>query len=91
MRNKTESQDMTKSKSMADLVKKVLADLIGVESEDIESEDSFRDDLHMSATDLSDFLKLLGDQGINTDNVDLTEITSVTDLVETLDSDALIE
>ena len=91
MRNKTESQDMSKSKSTGDLVKEVLADLIGVESEDIELEDSFRDDLHMSATDLSDFLKLLGDRGINIDKVDLTEITSVADLVETLDSDALIE
>ncbi|MCH7641473.1 hypothetical protein IID22_04725 [Patescibacteria group bacterium] len=82
---------MTKSKSTGDLVKEVLADLIGVESEDIELEDSLRDNLHMGATDLSDSLKLLGDRGINTDRVDLTEIASVADLVDSLDSGALIE
>ena len=46
----------TKSLSISELVKEVLATQIGVEPDDIHEEDLLSEDLHMSPTDLSDFV-----------------------------------
>lgn len=67
-----------------ELIKKILAEQLGIEPEDISADDSFRDDLHMSATDLTDFLQKLKEQGINISFFDLAEITTVADLTEAI-------
>lgn len=85
----TKSKESTSS--TVEIVKEALAEQIGVEPADIKLDDSFREDLHMSATSFADFIKSLENREISIDKIDLTEITTVGDLVDTLDSDALIE
>lgn len=71
-------------KMMKDKLKKLLAETIGVEAEDINDDDSFLGDLHMSASDLSDFVHSLETAGFDTSAVDLTTLETVEDLVDAL-------
>ncbi|MCX6704202.1 MAG: hypothetical protein NTZ07_02030 [Candidatus Woesebacteria bacterium] len=73
--------DFNKTK---DIVKRELANFLGVESEDIEDESSLTEDLHMKATDLTDFMEVLVRMGMETSGVDLTETETFLDLVEAL-------
>lgn len=70
---------------MKDKLKKLLAETIGVDPEDINDDDSFSTDLHMSASELSDFVHSLETAGFDTSRVDLTAVESVEDLLEALD------
>ncbi len=79
------------TKGINHLIKNLLAEQIGVEPDDIKGEDTFADDLHMTATNLSDFVESLSTKGIDTTNIDLTEITTVEDLIELLSSQEPIE
>lgn len=83
--------DKPKSMDISDLVKKVLAEQIGVEPTDIGLKDSFYDDLHMSAADLSDLINMLTKKGVDVSKIDITQIKTVHDLVESLSSEELIE
>ncbi len=71
-----------------DYIKKILAEHIGVEPTDIHSDDFLSDDLHMSPTDLSDFVERLKKEGYDTQTLDLTEIETVNDLCDILIHDA---
>lgn len=73
---------------MIDKFKRILANQIGVEPEDIENDDSFSHDLHMSASDLTDFVHNLGKEGFETNSIDLSEIETVEDLIDVLDLSA---
>jgi acyl carrier protein len=63
-----------------------LANNLGLDPEDIATDDTFLNDLHMRATEFSDFLEELNEKGIVTTNLDLTSINTVGDLVEALSS-----
>jgi acyl carrier protein len=65
-------------------VKKLLADFLGIDPEDIEEDFSLTEDLHMKATDITDFMDLLNKKNIVTDGVDLTEIETFSDLTEAI-------
>lgn len=79
--------DTTEEKSeIHKLINTALAEQIGVEPEDIKDTDSFSDDLHMTATNLSDFVESLSTKGLDISKVDLSEINTVHDLVEIFDS-----
>jgi len=67
---------------MKDKIIHILADQIGVEPEDISMEDSLRDELHMSTVDLAEISDKLASLGF--DEVDLSEIDSVEELLEEL-------
>ncbi len=67
---------------MKDKIIHILADQIGVEPEDISMEDSLRDELHMSTVDLAEISDKLTSLGF--DEVDLSEIDSVEELLEEL-------
>ena len=67
-----------------DLVQKLLAQHLGIEPDDINDDDNLYTDLHMTVADLSDFLTILEDGGIDTSNIDLTEIETFSDLIENL-------
>lgn len=69
------------------LLKSHLAQFLGVELEDISNDDAFVDELHMTAADLSDFVHSLEDLGFDISKVDLTALTSVSDLLEALEID----
>jgi len=67
-----------------DIVKRELSNFLGVDSEDIEDESSLTIDLHMKATDLTDFLEILTRMDMDTNGVDLTETETFLDLIEAL-------
>lgn len=73
------------------LIKELLAQSLGVETEDINDDDSLVDDLHMRTTDLVDFVESLGDKGLNTSSLDLAKIDTVGELVESLISEEYLE
>lgn len=65
-------------------VKRELAGYLGVDLEDIEDDTVLTEDLHMKATDLTDFMVKLGEDGFETADIDLTQITTFEDLVDAL-------
>ncbi len=79
-------QKIEETKDIQKIVKRVLAEQIGVDPKDIKDEDVFADDLHMTAANLSDFLETLGKQDVDVTKIDLTEITTVEELIEILSS-----
>jgi len=62
----------------------VLADFLGIEPDDIEDDFSLTEDLHMKATDLTDFVEILSKKGIDTESMDFTEIDTFTDLIDSI-------
>ena len=68
------------------IVKTCLADHVGLDIDDISDEDTFMDDLHMQPTEFSDFLEELTEKGLDTQHVDLSTITTVGELIESLSS-----
>lgn len=72
------------TQTIADMVKEVLATQIGVEPDDINNEDLLYEDLHMSPTDVSDFINELGKKGLETKDIEITDVESVEDILERL-------
>ena len=70
--------------NIAAKIKDLLAHQLGVNPEDISEDDSLVEDLHMGATELTDFLEKIEASGIDTSSVDLREIETVEELVEKL-------
>ncbi|OGM18450.1 hypothetical protein A2686_02490 [Candidatus Woesebacteria bacterium RIFCSPHIGHO2_01_FULL_38_10] len=85
---------MNKNKNSKDTltnqIKKILAEYLGVDEEDIKEEDLLTEDLHMNATELSDLLQILYDKGVITKDIDLTEIETVEELIEVISSQEFI-
>jgi acyl carrier protein len=73
--------DKTKT---AEDIKKLLAEQLGVEVEDLSSEDMFGEDLHMDPSALTDFIGTLEAQGFDISKIELTEIQTLGDLLEEL-------
>lgn len=65
-------------------VKRELADFLGIGMEDVEDDSFFLEDFHMGAVEMTDFMDILEKAGFETDNIDLTEIETFSDLVEEL-------
>ena len=70
-------------------IKQLLAEHIGVDVDDINEDDSLYEDLHMTASDLSEFVELLNTQGHDTSLIQLEEIDTVSDLIESISSEEL--
>ncbi|MGA3292109.1 MAG: hypothetical protein ABSC49_03140 [Candidatus Microgenomates bacterium] len=68
------------------IVKNELASFLGVDSGDIEDDFLLKEDLHMKASDLTDFMEVLTRMNLDTSGVDLTETETFSDLVEALTS-----
>lgn len=69
---------MTKTKDSLILL---ISDHLGVDKSDITEEDNFKDDLHMSASDLTDLAELIQDKW-SIANIDFSKISTVGDLVD---------
>lgn len=82
---------MKKATDLNTQVKKILAEKIGVEGDDINDNDSFTNDLHMSPTDLTDFVNALKILEIDTSQIVLTDLFTVNDLIDQLSSKEIIE
>lgn len=72
-------------KPKLEIVKESLAELLGIETDDISYDDSLRDDLHMRATDITDLLEILNTKGIEISKLELSDIQTFEDLVRGLD------
>lgn len=70
-----------KSKNIKNGVLKLLSEHLGIEINDINDDDSLKEDLHMSATDLSDFVHTLIDKGFDIDLNCLNTIETVSELI----------
>lgn len=76
---------MTKTaKDIAQKIITLLAEHIGVDKEELSSDDAFQNDIRMSATDFADFVEKLKTAGFDTTKLDLLEIKSVGDLIENI-------
>jgi hypothetical protein len=73
--------DFNKTK---EIVRHELANFLGVETGDIEDDSILTEDLHMKATDLTDFMEILTRMNMETESIDLTQIETFLDLVEAL-------
>lgn len=73
--------DLEKTKES---VRRELANYLGIEPEDVEDDSILTEDLHMKATDLTDFMEILTRMNLDTHDIDLTEIETFLDLVEAL-------
>lgn len=63
-------------------IKSLLAAFLGVEESDINDDDSLKDDLHMSPSDLLDFIHILKENGFEIDEEKLGEIETFEELAE---------
>ena len=71
-------------KNIKDIVITSLVEFLGVTTEDVTVEDSLRDDLHISPSDLSDYLESLGSKGLNIENLKMENIDTVGELIDEL-------
>lgn len=67
---------------MKDKLLHILSDIIGVEPDDINMEDSLKEDLHMNAVDLAELAEKLNTEGYGA--VDLSEVDTVEELIAEL-------
>ena len=65
-------------------IKKMLASQLGVDVDDINDDDSLREDLHMNPVDLTDFNQKLISSRLDTEEIDFTQIETLSDLYEAL-------
>ena len=65
-------------------LRETLAAQIGVEPEDINEDDSFTEDFHMTNADLTDFTFKLTEAGVDPLDIDFSETETLGELMEVL-------
>lgn len=70
--------------STKETVRQELANFLGIEATDIEDDFSLTEDMHMKASDLTDFMEILTRMNYDVSGVELTEVETFLDLVEAL-------
>ncbi len=65
-------------------VKELLSEQIGVDPGDLNDEDYFVEDLHMTNADLTDFTHKLESSGADASDIDFAESETLGELLETL-------
>ncbi len=68
--------------SIEAFVMDTLANILGVVPEDISEDDSLKEDLHMSSSEITDFMQKLENQGFKIDLSKITQIDTVSDVIE---------
>lgn len=63
-------------------IKDLLASFLGVEKTDINNDDSLKEDLHMSPSDIIDFVHILKENGFEIDEANLKDLDTVEELTE---------
>jgi acyl carrier protein len=76
---------MNEPDNIKETITNTLAECLGAESEDIKEEDSLTEDLHMRPTDISDFVNLLEEKGVDTSNLDMPNAQTVSDIINQLE------
>ncbi len=72
----------SETNTISQKVKRELADFLGIGMEDVEEDSEFTGDFHMTPSDMADFMDILGKAGFATENLDLTQIETFSDLIE---------
>ncbi len=75
---------MNPKNNPAEIIKNLLAELIGVDSEDIKDEDYLDEDLHMGPTEIADFLGKLQEKGFDAAILEKPSELSVGEIAEIL-------
>ncbi|MFC1625450.1 acyl carrier protein [Patescibacteria group bacterium] len=75
---------MDKTNKIKEKIKKDLAEFLGVDTDDIDSQDNIMQDLHMSPSDATDFLSVMEEKGYDITGLDLTEIETFDELADFL-------
>lgn len=70
-------------------IKGIIADLIGVDPEDVNPEDTFENDLSMSATELTELSQSLQKNDIDVGIEELAEFETVSELIEHIASEEI--
>lgn len=78
--------ESNKTHQLLKTIKERLSSQLGLEPDDINDTDDLVLDLHMQASDLTDFVEGLSESGIDTSSIDLVTIKTVLDLVESISS-----
>lgn len=76
----------TEKKTLEDFIKETLANYLGVESEDIKIDDELKEDLNMTAIDLSNIVEILEGEEVDTTRLDITNVNTVDDLADAVSS-----
>lgn len=83
--------DNNNQSSTENKIRKSLAAHLGIEAEDISLDDMFKEDLHMQASDLTDYLEQLTELGLPTERVDFVRVKTVGELVDSLKAEDYFE
>jgi len=75
---------MESKKEITKLIYKILSEITGTEVEDIQPEYSLTEDLHMGPAELSDFMEMMEEKGLDIGSIDFDDIETVDDIVESL-------
>ena len=71
----------SEEKITKDVVAK-LAEHIGVEPDDVKTEDFLDEDLHLNQAEISDFYQKLSEDGYHIEETEYNEIETVSDIIE---------
>jgi len=71
-------------KNIKDIVMTSLVVFLGVTTEDINLEDTLRNDLHMSSSDISDYIESIGNKGLNIKDLKMENVDTVGELIDEL-------
>ena len=77
---------MDKHQNIKDIVTSTLSEQLGVEPSDIHEEDSFKEDLHMMPTDMTDFIETLSTKNLSTSEINFEEVETIGELIDYLSS-----
>ena len=80
------NNNMEKQNNLNEKVLDLLAEQIGVEKEDILLDYSFREDLHTSPGNLTEFIESLNKLGIDISKIDMGDIETIEDFFEQLEA-----
>jgi len=67
-------------------IKTELSNHLGIDLEDIEDESTLTGDLHMKATEITDFMEILSSKGYESAGVNLADLETFEDLCEAVSS-----
>ena len=83
---KKKTMDKDATKDIQDKVKGIISEILGIDKDDIQDEDSLTEDLRMKPTEISDFAAKLTELGFDTSELNFDEADTVYDLSEALSS-----
>lgn len=72
------------AKEQKQIIKRILAEQLGIDVSDFENDDSLTHELHMDSAGLTDFFKSLQSQNLDTSKLDITQVDTLEELFEML-------